>query len=175
MLRPTAITTLLLLAACNSEIYVRDGVTDGDTFYLSQDAMYDPDPALQSWTAYSLVKSACQLEIGGQNPARANSYRCEMAARRNLLDTWTERQAEEPGFRDDYLETLGVVRDAGYLDEYTVYYFGNDTWELPPGIDLAEFRRWQSRYLRHHKASTRIVGSWNYRDRVVEATRSSIE
>ncbi len=173
MLRSTVIATLSLLAACNSEIYVRDGVTDGDTFYLSQEAMFDPDPALQSWTAYSLVKSACQLGIGGDNPARANSYGCEMKARRHLLDTWSERQAEVPGFRDDYLETLAVVNDAGHLDEYVVYYFGHRHWSTPDELDMPAFRQWQNRYLRNHKASTRIVGSWNYEERVLDATREA--
>ena len=66
MLRYLTITTCILLGACHSEIYVRDGVTDGDTFYLSHEAMYDPDPALQSWVAYSLMKSTCQLEIAAR-------------------------------------------------------------------------------------------------------------
>ncbi len=173
MLRSTAIATLLLLAACNSDIYVRDGVTDGDTFYLAADAMYDPDPALQSWTAYSLVKSACQLDIGGDNPARASSFDCEKRARRHLLDTWSEQQPGEPGFRDDYLETLTVVSDAGHLDEYIVYYFGNPAWTTPDDLDMQAFRHWQKRYLRNHKASTRIVGSWNYHQRVLDATREA--
>ena len=34
---------LLMLSACNSEIYVRDGVTDGDTFYLAERALTDDD------------------------------------------------------------------------------------------------------------------------------------
>jgi hypothetical protein len=173
MLRPTAIAVLLLLTACNSDLYVRDGVTDGDTFYLSQQAMFDPDPALQSWTAYSLVKSACQLEIGGRNPARASSYDCEIKARRHLLDTWFEKQSAVPGFRDDYLETLAVVDDAGHLDEYVVYYFGNADWTTPDELDMQAFGEWQERNLRNHKASTRIVGSWNYRERVLDATRSA--
>ena len=63
MLRYLAISLCALLGACNSDIYVRDGVTDGDTFYLAQEAMHDPDPALQSWVSYSLMKCACQLEL----------------------------------------------------------------------------------------------------------------
>ncbi|MDH3835039.1 MAG: hypothetical protein OES34_12915, partial [Nitrosopumilus sp.] len=68
---------LVLITGCNKEIYVRDGVTDGDTFYLAPVASVDTDPALQSWVAYSLAKSVCQLELGGDNPARQSSYDCE--------------------------------------------------------------------------------------------------
>ena len=65
---------LFPLVAGGSEIYTRDGVTDGDTFYLAPSAFTDDDPAFQSWVTYSLMKSTCQLEIGGENPARANSF-----------------------------------------------------------------------------------------------------
>lgn len=175
MLRYLTITACVLLGACQSEIYVRDGVTDGDTFYLSHEAMYDPDPALQSWVAYSLMKSTCQLELGGENPARANSYGCELTARRHLLDAWSEQVAKDPNVRDDYLDTLTSVRDSGHLDEYVVYYFGSRHWRVPAEVDVQKFRHWQDQHLRHHKANTRIVGSWNYRQRVVEATGASLD
>ena len=64
--------SLSLLVACNGEIYTRDGVTDGVAFYLAPVAFASDDPATQAWVAYSLMKSVCQLEIGGDNPARAN-------------------------------------------------------------------------------------------------------
>ncbi len=175
MLRFCSIAACVLLGACHSDIYVRDGVTDGDTFYLAQEAMFDPDPALQSWVAYSLIKSTCQLEIGGDNPARASSYGCELTARQHLLDAWSEQQAKDPGVRDDYLDTLTSVRDAGHLDEYVVYYFGSRHWQVPAEVDMRRFRHWQERNLRQHRASTRIVGSWNYRDRVAEATGSTLD
>ena len=57
-----------LLAGCNTQIYTRDGVTDGDTFYVAEHAYYDPDPALGAWLTYSLDLAACQLTIGGANP-----------------------------------------------------------------------------------------------------------
>ncbi len=175
MLRITAIAACVLLGACRSDIYVRDGVTDGDTFYLAQEAMFDPDPALQSWVAYSLMKSTCQLELGGDNPARASSYGCELTARRHLLDAWEEHRLKEPGLSDDYLDTLTSVRNAGHLDEYVVYYFGSRHWQVPAEVDMRRFRRWQDQHLRQHRASTRIVGSWNYRERVLEATGASLE
>lgn len=152
----------LLVAGCNNEIYVRDGVTDGDTFYLAPRAFEDDDPALQAWVAYSLMKSACQLEIGGDNPARATSYGCEFASRQALLDTWEEKKAADDAVTDRYLEALARVRDAGYLDEYTVRYFGHDHWQVPAEVDADAFRRWERKHLRGHRPETRIIGSWNY-------------
>ena len=69
-MRYLALLVLFPVIASGGEIYTRDGVTDGDTFYLAPRAWADDDPVLQSWVAYSLMKSTCQLEIGGDNPAR---------------------------------------------------------------------------------------------------------
>jgi len=154
---------LLLLAACNSEIYTRDGVTDGDAFYLAPRAYQDDDPALQTWVTYSLMRSACQLEIGGPNPARVSDYGCEFSARLALIETWEEQRVEHPDARDTYLDELLYVRDAGYLDEYTVHYFGRADWQVPVEVRVDEFRHWQRKHLRRHKPQTRIIGSWGYR------------
>lgn len=162
-MRYLLILLVLALSACNPSIYTRDGVTDGDTFYLAPRAWADDDPVLQSWVAYSLVRSACQLEIGGENPARNNDYGCEYTARRHLVDTWQQQRSEHVGVEDAYLDSLLRVRDAGYLDEYTVSYFGKDEWIVPAEVRVENFRRWQDRHLRGHRAETRIIGSWNYR------------
>ena len=156
------VTILVALSACNNSIYTRDGVTDGDTFYLAPHAWADDDPALQSWVTYSLVRSACQLQIGGDNPARNSDYGCEFTARRRLLDAWEEQRSENPGAEDPYLDALLRVRRAGFLDEYTVRYFGRDDWVVPAEVEVADFRRWQRQHLRGHKPETRIIGSWNY-------------
>ncbi len=159
---------LLLLClpaiALAGQIFTRDGVTDGDTFYLAPHAHVDDDPVLQSWVAYSLAKSTCQLEIGGDNPARNSSYGCELTARRHLLDAWVTQRVEHAGVSDDYLDTLLQVRDAGFLDEYTVRYFGKKHWQVPVEVDVAAFRRWQKQHLRGHRPQSRLIGSWNYRD-----------
>jgi len=154
-----------LLAACNNEIYVRDGVTDGDTFYLAPRAFEDDDPALQAWVAYSLMKSACQLDMGGDNPARVSSYGCEFSARQALVDTWEEKRAVDESIEDTYLDALLGVREAGFLDEYTVHYFAAKHWQVPAEIDVAAFQRWQRRHLQRHRPQTHIIGSWNYLQR----------
>ena len=159
---------LLLLAflpavALAGQVFTHDGVTDGDTFYLAPHAHVDDDPVLQSWVAYSLSRSTCQLEMGGENPARNSSYGCELTARRHLLDAWDAQRAEHPGAADDYLDALLLVREAGFLDEYTVRYFGKKHWQVPAEVDVPAFRRWQKQHLRGHRPRSRLIGSWNYR------------
>jgi hypothetical protein len=159
-MRYLLLTPLLWLAACDGTVYTRDGVTDGDTFYLAPRAWTDDDPVLQSWVAYSLMKSACQLEVGGENPARVSDYGCEFTARRHLVEAWEEHRA---GASDPYLDDLLAVRDAGFLDEYTVFYFGHSGWAVPGEVRVADFRRWRKSHLQGHRPQTRLIGSWNYR------------
>ena len=156
------ISIMLAIAGCSGEVYLRDGVTDGDTFYLAGRALRDSDPALQSWVSYSLSRSACQLHIGGENPARESSFACEMTARRLLLDTWLEHQAENPDLADEYLDELSSIQTAGYLDEYVARNFSKRHWELPGDLDMSGFKKWQRSNLPGHKPKTRIIGSWNY-------------
>ena len=162
-MRILPILVLAALAGCNTSVYTMDGLTDGDTFYLAPRAWGDDDPALQSWVAYSLSRSACQLGMGGENPARNSSYGCELTARRHLVDTWAEQRAEHPDATDPYLDDLLRVREAGYLDEYVVHFFGRPHWQVPAEVRVDSFRRWRRDELRGHKPRTRIVGSWNYR------------
>jgi len=115
------------------------------------------------WFAYSLARSTCQLGVGGDNPARNHDYGCEFTARRHLVEAWEEQRAEHAGVHDPYLDSLLRVRDAGYLDEYTVSYFGRSNWVVPAEVRVDDFRRWQGRHLRGHRPQTRIIGSWNYR------------
>jgi hypothetical protein len=154
---------LFPLVAGGSEIYTRDGVTDGDTFYLAPSAFTNDDPAFQSWVTYSLMKSTCQLKIGGENPARASSFDCEFKARTHLVNAWQEKCQQTQGIADDYLDVLTAVQEAGFLGEYTAQFFGKKHWQLPEGLRVTEFRAWQEVNLRRHRPQTRIIGSWNYR------------
>ena len=152
----------LSTAACSSGIYLRDGVTDGDTFYLSQRALVDDDPVLQSWVSYSLTRSACQLGVDGENPARANSFDCEYSAREDLLSFWRTKKDLDEAIADRYLDTLVSVQDAGYLDEYVVHFFGRRKWATPDDLQMRAYRQWMSANFSQHKAETRLIGSWNY-------------
>ena len=163
IMRILVLIVLLPLTALGSGIYTRDGVTDGDTFYLAPYALTNDDPVLQSWVSYSLTKSACQLELGGDNPARNSSFSCELTAREHLLETWVDQRLEHQGAADSYLDSLLRVHDAGFLEEYVVRYFGQRDWQVPPVVQTDRFRAWQRENLRRHKPVTRIIGSWNYR------------
>ncbi len=158
---------MLATAACSGGIYLRDGVTDGDTFYLAERAFIDTDPVLQCWVSYSLARSACQLQIGGDNPARESSFDCELTARRLLLDTWLEQQAEHTVLQDDDLDELAGVQASGYLEEYVARYFGKRHWELPGDLDVSGFNKWRRTNLPGHEPQTRIIGSWNYAKNVI--------
>lgn len=161
MFRVSVVLLTVFFLGCDGRIYVRDGVTDGDTFYLADRALTDDDPALQSWVTYSLAKSACQLDVGGEMPSRVSTYGCELSARSLLIDSWLEKRDDDG---DEYLDTLAAVRDAGFLDEYVVHYLGRREWQVPAEIDLDGFHVWRRENLRGHRPLTRIIGSWNYRD-----------
>ena len=168
-MRFIAFFSCLLLTACNHGIYTRDGVTDGDAFYLAPSAFVNDDPAFQSWVAYSLMKRACQLQLGGSNPARASSFECEFTARQHLVRAWVEKSLTNHEITRGYLDALVAVQEAGFLAEYTSHYFGRKNWQLPGGLRADEFRRWRRVNLRGHRPETRIIGSWNYKNIVTGA------
>jgi len=163
-MRFLVLCAVLAVTVCNASIYTRDGVTDGDTFYLAPRAYSDDSPVLQSWVAYSLMKSTCQLELGGDNPARNSSYGCEFTARQHLLNAWEAQRDEHPGASDAYLDSMLRVREAGFLDEYVVHYFGKKQWQVPIEVQVNKFKTWQRKHLRRHKPQTHLIGSWNYRE-----------
>lgn len=153
-----------LVTACNGEIYVRDGVTDGDTFHISPYVSANPDPVVQSWIRYSLARSVCQLQTDTGNPARANSFECERRSRKLLLDAWDEETLADGDLRDPYLDDLRFVRNAGFLGEYVAHHFSKSGWALPDDLDMKAFHRWRRSELRGHDPETRIIGSWSYRN-----------
>ncbi len=155
----------LLATGCNSGIYVRDGVTDGDRFSLPPHAYMSEDPVLQAWVAYGLARSVCQLEMGGPNPARNHAFGCELDARAALVTRWRElrdRVTEDPSDAA-YLDALSATEFAGHLDEYVWHYLRRRGWQRPDNIDTDGFDRWRRANLeRGHRPQTRIVGSWGY-------------
>ncbi len=161
-MRILAVLLLFPLVARAGEIYTSDGVTDGDTFYLVPSAVTDDDPVFQSWVTYSLMRSSCQLMLGGDNPARASSFDCEFTARQELVNSWEEKYSINQEIKNEYLEALSAVNQAGFLAEYTAHYFGRKHWQLPLGIRIDAFRDWRRVHLRRHRPETRITGSWNY-------------
>jgi hypothetical protein len=163
---PVAAVLMLALTACSGEIYVRDGVTDGDTFYLADRALSDDDPVLQSWVSYSLTRSTCQLQIGGENPARASSFECELTARRLMLETWHEKTLPDASGSNTYMNELAAVQDAGFLDEYVAHHYRRRHWQLPDDMEVPAYRSWSRQNIPNHAPQTRIIGSWNYQRNV---------
>jgi hypothetical protein len=162
MSRLYCLAAALVLAGCNTSVYVRDGVTDGDTFFLAPQALAENDAVLQSWVTYSLMRSACQLRVGGANPARVSTFECELVSREHLLDSWEDKRVLGAPREDAYLDTLAAVRDAGFLEEYVVHYLGGQRWEIPLDVDLDAFQRYRRTRLGRHKPETRWIGSWGY-------------
>jgi hypothetical protein len=165
------LSALPLVPLAAGEVYVRDGVTDGDTFYLADSALHDDDPVLQSWVSYSLTRSTCQLQIGGDNPARASSFECEFIARRHLIESWREKRDHDATHDDsspdhEYLDALLSVDEAGFLAEYVAHYFSRRSWQLPDDLRTREFHEWRRVHLRRHEPQTRLIGSWNYAHKV---------
>ncbi len=154
----------LVLVACDGRVYTRDGVTDGDTFYLAEAAHTNPDPVLQAWVAYSLDLTTCQLHIGGENPARNSSFECEYGARLSLAENWGERRISNPLVEDPYLDGLLEIQAAGFLKEYVTRHYKRRGWELPDDLNQDAFRRWYSAQMKGHIPQTRLIGSWNFRD-----------
>lgn len=154
------------LAACDRRIYVVDGVTDGDTFYLAEYAYFDDDPALQAWVAYSLDLAACQLLLGGSNPARNSSYACELSARESLVDEWRDQLSSDQTVTDPYLDQLLIVEEQDWLPEYVAIELRRRGWDLPANLKIDAYRDWRESHLRQHRVERRLIGSWNFRDEV---------
>jgi hypothetical protein len=153
---------LLLVTACGGDVYVRDGLGDGNTFALSNNAFESTDPATQSWVSYSLIRSTCQLRNGSANPARTSTFNCEVTSRRHLLDKWTEQKEQFPGASDEYLDTLTAVQQADFLSEYVVRFFRQENWQLPADLKTFEFRQWSVEYLPEHFPQTNMTGTWSF-------------
>ena len=164
--RLVIVLLLAAIAGCSGDVYLRDGVTDGDTFYLSQQAALEDDPVTQSWIRYSLARSTCKLAIGGDNPARNSSYECELKARQHLLTAWADYELLSNQGGGRYLNELLQVSERGYLEEYVAHHFRRRSWDIPANLDLSSFRRWEKTALPGHRPETRLKGSWNYASKV---------
>ena len=172
-MRILLVLSLFPLIVSAGEVFTRDGVTDGDTFYLAPAAHMNNDPVYQSWVAYSLMKSACQLKLGGENPARANSFACEFKSRQRLLEAWRDHQQKNADLADPYLDALAEVQFNGFLAEYVVHFFGQTRWTPPEGLRLEAFADYRRKHLPRHKPQTRIIGSWNFKEKVEAAMREA--
>ncbi len=157
-----AVVAAMSLAGCRGDVYLRDGVVDGDTFYIPPQAAIDPDPVVQAWIRYSLARSLCQLELADENPARATSFDCEHRGREQLVGAWIEYTSADDALADEYLDDLRFVYRSDLLPEYVAANFARRSWSLPADLEMRRFRDWQRRELRGHRPTTRLIGNWVY-------------
>ncbi len=153
----------LVTAGCEPGIYVRDGVTDGNVFYILPRTLEDPDPVNQSWVAYSIARTSCELEMGGPVPSRNTAFACELFARQLLLDTWASYRLIDD-VTDDYLDLLAGVQAEGFLDEYVWHYLRRRAWQAPAELEHKRFDRWRREALAGHEPVTDLRGAWIVRD-----------
>jgi len=164
-----ALLSILALAGCG--IYTLGGPGHGDRFVVPPGAATNPDAVVQSWVAYSLARSTCQLEHGGDAPSHHRSFECELGPREVLVERWAGRDARRnpdaegapapPPQQDEYLDLLVRVRDAGFLAEYVWHYLREPGWKEPEGLRHSAFEAWRAREgLRWHRPRTRIIGYW---------------
>lgn len=89
--------SLFLSLGCGVQVYDFGGGGRGTQFHVPAKAAMNPDPVVQSWIAYSLAKSTCQLQIGGELPSENSSFKCELRPREVLVKRWaTRNQVDGP-------------------------------------------------------------------------------
>lgn len=158
------LSLLALNTACDTNVYLRDGLTDGDVYFLPATAHLSTDPALHSWVTYSLGESTCKLGVGGDNPARNSSFECEVSARHLLVQSWSQQVQDRPQLQDRYLDELTQIEQAGFLREYVWDNFRERSWQRPDDLRSQEFREWKLGNLDNHRPYTRRIGWWAYTD-----------
>ena len=85
-----------------------------------------------------------------------------------LLDVWAEHRTANPDSSDHYLDRLLVVREAGYLGEYTAYFHRRSEWQVPAELDVSAFGEWRLQHLRGHRPQTRVIGYWDYKEKIAQ-------
>lgn len=146
------------LIGCGVQVYNFGGAGRGTKFILPPGPAQSRSAVIQSWVAYSLALSTCQLEMGGELPSSNTSFDCERRARKVLIERWQGRL--NPSEMDDYLDELASVQTADLLGEYVWVFLRERSWQRPQGLDLERFGKWRRQHLGWHRPKTRIIGYW---------------
>ena len=161
------LSLVLALTACSGEIYLRDGVTDGDTFYLARRATADPDPVLQSWVSYSLTISACQLQSGSPNPARATSFDCELSATAQpVVDLAGEKSARSGSWPMPILTISTSLKPQVFCASTSPAVSSAATGRSRRTSTSGPIAAGRGNTCAATEPETHITGSWNYARRV---------
>lgn len=173
----TLIGLVGLVTGCGVQVYDWGDGGSGTQFHVPAEAALNKSPIVQSWIAYSLAKSTCQLQIGGDLPAQNSSFKCELRPREVLVRRWatrneiktdpsaTDSEAAPPPSsleieQDEYLDLLVRVEEAGFLEEYVWYFFQKRDWPQPEWLELHDFESWRGEHLPWHRPQTRLIGYW---------------
>ncbi|MFK7897007.1 MAG: hypothetical protein AB8G23_14275 [Myxococcota bacterium] len=179
--------SLAFSVGCGVQVYNFGGAGRGSQFHIPATAAMNKNPVTQSWIAYSLAKSTCQLEIGGELPSANHSFRCELQPREVLVKRWATRNPVDSNGsvttnnthntdntddntdassdhvaneHDEYLDLLLRVQQAGFLEEYVWFYFHKRAWPMPDWLEMQAFENWRTQNLAWHRPETRIIGYW---------------
>lgn len=159
---PVLVLGMLSISGCGVPIYNFGGHGKGSDFYIPMGAASNGSPVVQSWIAYSLARSTCQLGIGGDKPYANTSFDCELRPRRVLVERWSEKEVVigEDAETDAYLDLLVRIYDENLLHEYVWVYLRDNSWIAPEGLELERFDSWRRENLGWHRPKTRIIGYW---------------
>jgi hypothetical protein len=87
---------------------------------------------LAAWLAYGTTKSLWVTDkYLEENPDKSKyqySFQEELDAREALVQVWKDLKKRDENISDKYLNSLIVVKDAGFLDEYVWHYFQAEEW-----------------------------------------------
>lgn len=149
----------LTTVGCGVQVYDWGGEGRGQAFHVPAGAAMNKSPIVQSWVAYSLARSACKLEMGGDEPSRNDSFECEFRPRRVLAKRWA--RGGDSRETDEYLDLVERIRQDGLLEEYVWHYFRRPGWVEPEGLETRRFEDFRQAELRWHRPRTRIIGYWS--------------
>ena len=118
-----------------------------------------PESVTSAWMGYGIARANWLSEnILGRPDATKSYRRCfeeELAGRESLAKIWAELKESDVKLKDDYLDQVLMIRNAGFLGEYVWSYLGSADWKQPPKqLRLEAFDKWKASNLEGHKAVT---------------------
>jgi hypothetical protein len=110
---------------------------------------------IAAWSIYGAFVATDAEKTG------RDEYATEVTARGALADDWKKARASKPQ-RDEYLDLLVEVRDAGFIREYALAYLAQPGWTLSSedlaGLAIGKWVSWQSAHVpKDHRPLTLVT------------------
>lgn len=144
--------TAIYLALCLS-VSLAQGTAPSKYSVLIDESLQgeESDPNVgAAWLGYAL-SHANWIEDNYKDKDLAKDYKLsfdeEVFCRDNLAQIWSELKAKHPGIKDDYLDGLLKIRDAGFLKEYIWTFHKQKDWSEPEGLKQKDFNGWMEKNL----------------------------